>query len=299
MDTSLKKNQKKKSEPKENDFFPEELRGKKLQDDGWLGESKEPLKKYLMTKKPEFLFQAMKVNLNKVLQGIPEYSIKETEFVGAHTIVWATIDHWQWVYLRNRGNEEIIKEVEKLLMNVGRALIPSDVGVYEEIKCGEFFVHKKPKWKGSDASLRYRYVNEFIDYWNEVEKAFLLKKRYKAGATNPLLEELKLEGNQNIAFATAILATNRGLPKALAILRIIDENLNEQITVEDIARFNYSTKQKTIASYIAWKNEKICHICKEASQKRKKVAYKTILNLYTEAQAKLKKSVLPSFEEVP
>jgi len=285
----MKKQRKnKKEDSKKKKFagllFPDSLRGKKLRDDGWLREIKEPLEKYLMTEKPEFLFQAMKPNLNQVLQGSPEYSIKETEFVDAHTIVWVTIRHWQWIYLLNKGKEEIDKEAEKLLMNVGRALIPSDVEVHEETNCGDFFVHKKPKWKGSDASLRYRYVNEFIDYWNEVEKAFLLKERYMAGATKPLLEELKLEGNQDIAFANAILTTNSGLPKILDILRIIDKNLNERITVEDIARFDYSTKQKIIASYIAWKNEKICHICKEESQKRKKVAYKTILNLYTEAQ---------------
>jgi len=64
-----KKEEDRTTETKENIFFPAELRGKKLQDDGWLRESKELLKKYLITEEPDFLFQAMKADLNKVLQG--------------------------------------------------------------------------------------------------------------------------------------------------------------------------------------------------------------------------------------
>jgi len=279
-----KKEEDRTTETKENIFFPDKLRGKKLRYDGWLGESEEPLKKYLMTEKPEFLFQAMKVNLNRVLQGQPDYSIKQTEFVDAHTIVWVTIYHWQWVYLRNRGNEEIGKEAEKLLMDVGRALIPSDVEVYEETNCGDFFVHIVPKWKGSHEELILIEPYKFIEYWATTLQSFKngMKKRYGSIKKSDI-DNMPDKDSRVIAMGIKTLEEKLRIED---IKNIIENNFGDEISEHEIKSFKLSSKPEIAASYIAWKNEKSCSICKQERDKRKrsKVRYRKILEFKKEAE---------------
>src|SRR3989304_6328585 len=164
MDTSLDTSQ------LNNRFFPDVLRGKRIKEDYELWASKELLEEYLKTENPKHLFQAIKKNDKLILQGsgIPETYLRynNIEYVDAYTIVFVSIGHWQWLHFTNRENEKIVKTAERLLTKIGSSLIPHDIVDYEQINCGNYFVHKKPHWKGSDSSIKYNDANEFINCWD-------------------------------------------------------------------------------------------------------------------------------------
>jgi len=289
MDIS-KNNRKKKPKTEVNIFFPDELRDKKLEYGDWPKEIKEPLEEYLKTEDTKYLFQAIKANFNDILKGhgVPEAYLRysdNTEFVDAHTIVWVSINHWQWLHIMYKEQIKISTEVERLFVNVGRSLIPFEVKRQIEKDCGEIFMHVVPKQKGESPYITYKNASKFIEYWNGVEAAFdSLKKRYEKGLPYRILKELKQEGEEDKALAASIFAFKKGLPKPKLndIKRIIEGKLNESIELNEIQRFDYRDKSKIVASYIAWKQEKTCNICQ--AQNKHNLPYRTFQKLYKQAK---------------
>jgi len=166
-------------------------------------------------------------------------------------------------------------------MNVGRALIPSDVEVHEETNCGEFFVHKVPKWKGSHEELILTEPYKFIEYWNTILESFKngMKKRYGSIKKSDI-------DNAPVRIIAMAIKTLDDKPRIEDIKNIIEHTLGDEISEHEINSFKLSSKPEITASYIAWKNEKCCSICKQERDKRKRlrVRYKKILEFKKDAE---------------
>ena len=274
-------------------FFPDELRGKKLKEDFQLRESKEPLELYLEAEDPKHLFKAISANNNLILQGsgIPETYLRynNIEYVDAYTIVWVSIYHWQWLHIRHRGRDKIVKEAERLLINIGRSLIPHDIKDYSPLSCGnDYFVHRTPHWKGSDTYITYNNAKSFIEYWDKIYQSFKKRKkmRYKT-VDKSLIDQMSDEYGRSYALIGKMYKGDT--QKIDDLIKKIKDELKKKITIDEIKRFDISSISKQTASFIACDNEKNCSLCKENAlkRKRKKVAYKTFLNLHKNAIKKL------------
>jgi len=166
MDTS-KNNRKKKPKIEVNNFFPTDLRGKKLLDDPTLGESKEPLEKYLETEDVDCLIQAIKVNSNYVLR-IPGRNSDDRGFVDASTLVWQSIYELQFTYIKSQPGSKLALEAKALLEKV---LIPERKGWYE-VDSGDIFIHRKDIGQGGRYRITYKNAYTFVRVFDIAKSEF-------------------------------------------------------------------------------------------------------------------------------
>ncbi|MDA2918585.1 hypothetical protein MYX76_03655 [Desulfobacterota bacterium AH_259_B03_O07] len=282
------------SKPKFN-LFPRVLRGKKIE---LINEELHArLEDYLKTEDPKHLFKAIKQDAyclqgRGLTQDDLTYHFDSTE-IDVHTVVWVTIEYWQDICFFKLGTEEVIDEAKRLLGNIGNALILENKAYYE-IECGNYFSHKIPTYQGDDRSINYENAKEFTDYWNKIESIFEsnLKNRYK-GVDQPYIEEFFKDDDSGRAILHRMF-TEPG-KKAADIKKAIETKLGDKISETTVQHeFKINSIPNITASYIAWKNENNCSLCKENAKKRKlkankkgkkhaKVAYKTILNLHDRA----------------
>lgn len=270
MDTSLDT---KKKDRKRNPLFPYTVRGKKLYKDLHDTDWGKLLSKYLESEDPEDLFYAVQTN-NGILQGrginldqqdfLRTYTknpdhYPDPEFIDAHTVLWESVRHWEEKIMFSIGKEETRKEAEKYLAKiVGSASIPRRPPYHYHDKIG--LIHVVQSEKGTKPYIIYESPYKFMELWNYIESAFQAKKKRYIDKGN--------------------------VPKQLDIRKIIKSKLNEDVPEAELKRFNLYTGTTIIAGYIAWKHEKSCFICRK-QPKKKKVAYRTIIDLKNKALAEI------------
>ena len=290
-----KTNTDKKNNIQKSIFFPDVFRGKKLKKEYWLGKSNEQLEKYLETEDTKYLFEAIKKHtyiLEKPHYDYDYYDIgngKNEENVDGASIVWVSIYYWKWLAadFDPYQEKEYIKEARRLLINVGRALIPESSWA-EEILGNDGFKHIKPiDQKSTNAALKYKNPSDFLKLWNTIENVFKnsIKKRYPS-ITRTLLEEMRIEGNESIIKALATKSNYQDVPKINDIINIVNETFQIELSPEIIKTFKISSVGEITASFIAYLHESKCDICVKDSRKSKSkyVGFSTIIKLKKEAE---------------
>ena len=275
------------------------------------------LEKYLDTENPDYLIEAIREN-NGLLQGIgrrfrsEELGIVDKPsdpiYVDGYTIVWETIHWWQKLHgflgsskkekeiivelLRNQGKTEIAnrlaqekkiesEEAKKYLTKIGSYALVYSRQKELRILSGDGFIHVIPEEEGTKPYLEYESPHNFIEYWNRVETAFKTKKKRYTTIHKSRIDELEDDDSKYRAIQYE---RQKGGSKVRDIKNIIKDRLGDEISgIEIYKRFNLEHVGTITASYIAWKHEKDCPVCKKEKRKNKKVGYKTTLRRYKKA----------------
>lgn len=274
-----------------NPLFPYTLRGKKLKKTLSFSDADYEicLDKYLQTENLEDLYHAIQAN-NCLLQDagidleLEERLTKQPspEYIDSYTIVGESVRHLDDIILFAIGGKERIKEAKKYLTKlVGSASIPpsSEVCYHDDIG----LIHVTQSVKRRKPRLTYESAQDFIKYWDRIYNSFEegMKGRYPT-ITEPLIKEMRGRGNTVRALAIRVYQNKPKFDDAQKVI----ENNGDQISQEDLKRLVLEDTSTQTGSYIAWKHEKQCLVCKK-KENRKKVGYRTVLNLYKKAEAEI------------
>jgi len=264
----IKTNANKKGTKQKNIFFPDVFRGKKLKKDYWLGKASESLEKYLETEDEKYVFQAIKKDTYILEMTHNDYDYydfgngKNEEYVDGASIVWISIYHWKFLAATSNPylEKENVEEAKRLLINVGRALIPQSSWI-EEYDSGDIFTHLKPFEKGKHPSIEYKNPYKFIELWNFIYSIFQkykTKKRYQKDNPTKLEKDIK-----------------NGL---LELGKIFKINIHD----DDIEYLDTSNNRTLTSSFIIFMHENICKKCKKSG-----LSISTIERLYKKAKTEI------------
>jgi hypothetical protein len=297
MDTSLDTKQKKRNKKTKKLFLPYTLRGKKLQKSTFPSnkdaDCEKYLEQYLETGELDLLGKALKINDSLRAGAAHEVDLKAEEvkrkrvpnykseidsiYVDRLTIVGEVIRALRaQIFFRfgeviktpqgetfYRYNRMVADNAKRYLKKLGYPI--PEIKAWE-IKAEAGLIHRKPyHTKGGTSSFEYLSAPIFIQYWNVITEAVTkskLRKRYK---------------DEEQDRALLIQHLSEGIPKYLDI----------EIYTDDIKTFNLKTTKLTTASFIAWRHELLCPLCK---RRKKNLSPETIYDLFKKAEEELKES---------